>query len=165
MTISFTSRMIAGLLAVTLIQPAFLPASDSGLNAWQNLRQLTAGQDIEVIGRDHKSVRGSFVAFSDQSISLHRKQRDVTMSRSDVVQVRRRSAKSGSHMLIGAAIGGGAGAGIGAGIGESVGNESGGDFNNLKPAIIGICAAVGILVGVLIGSVAGNRHTTIYAIS
>jgi hypothetical protein len=165
MAVSFAGKIVAGLLAVTLLRPDLMTARDTHLTVWENLRQLTAVQEIEVTTRDHKSVQGSFLALSDQSISLRRKQKEITIPRPDVVRVRLHSSSGRTHMLIGAAIGGGAGAGVGAGIGESVSNGSGLDFNNLKPAIIGVCAGVGALVGLLIGSVVGGRHTIVYSVS
>ena len=156
------SRLLAGLLALTLVRPALMTAGDSNLTSWQNLAQLTPGQDIEVTMTNGKSVQGSFLSFGDPSIGLRAKQKDITISRSDVSRVQMHPARRRRNTWIGAGLGAGAGAGVGAGIGEGVANESGGDFRNLKPAIIGISAAIGAGVGALMGSLIGGRHTTIY---
>jgi hypothetical protein len=137
---------------------------DTNLTDWQNCRQLVAGQEIEVTTSNGRSVQGAFIGFGDQSISLHRKQNDITIPRTEVSRVQLHPAKRGRYTWIGAALGAGAGAGVGAGIGEQVANESGGDFRNLKPAIIGVSAGIGALVGALIGSVIGSRRTTIYIV-
>lgn len=156
------AKIIAGMVAITSLEPALMLASDSNVTSWQNLKQLAAGQAIEVTKTKGRPVRGTFIGFVDQAISLREKQQEIAIPRADVSRVRLRPAKSGRYIWIGAAIGAGAGAGVGAGIGESVANESGGDFRNLKPAITGVSAGLGALVGAVIGSAIGGRHTTIY---
>ena len=162
MRISFVSRIIAGLLAVTIVKPALMTAGGTSLTSWQNLEQLISGQEIEVTMSNGRSVQGSFISFGNPSISLRGKQKDITISRADVSRVRLHPARRRRYTWIGAALGAGAGAGVGAGIGEHVAYESGGDFRNLKPAIIGISAGIGAGVGALIGSMIGSRHATIY---
>lgn len=159
MRVSLAKKIIAGLVTATL-QPALLMAGDTHLTAWQNLQQLAAGQQIEVTTTNGRSVRATFISFGDQSISLHAKQQDMTIPRTEVSRVRLRPARGRRDTWIGAAVGAGAGAGVG--IGEHVADESGGDFSNLKPAIIGICAGIGALVGTLVGTATGSRHTIIY---
>jgi hypothetical protein len=158
----FAKEIVAGLIAITIVNPAFAMAGDGNLTSWQNLQQLDAGQEIAVTKTDGGAVRGTFVGFADQSISLKWKQQDITITRTDISLVRLRSARGRRYTWIGAALGAGAGAGVGAGIGEHVAYESGGDFRNLKPAIIGVCAGIGALAGAAVGSAIGSRHTTIY---
>ena len=135
-------------------------AAGGKLRSWQNLQQLGAGQEIEVTRTNGEEVRGSFVAFADQSISLRGKQKDITIAQTDVSRVQLRPAGHRRHGgWIGAGIGAGAGAGVGAGIAASVAT----DFSVLRPVFIGTGAAVGALVGAAIGSLIGGRHTTIYA--
>lgn len=137
-------------------------ASDSSVSAWQNLRQLTTGQEIEVTQTKGSPVRGTFISFADESISVRDKEKEIAIPRADVSRVRLRPAGRGKYTWIGAAVGAGAGAGVGVGIGESLANQSGGDFRNLKPAIIGVSAGLGAVAGLLVGSALGGRHTTIY---
>lgn len=150
------------MVAIALLNPALMLASDTSATSWQNLRQLATGQEIEVTRTNGSSVRGTFISFVDQSISLREKQQELAIPRTDVSRVRLRPAKRRRYLWIGLAVGAGAGAGAGAGIGENLANESGGDFRNLKPAIIGVSAGLGALVGAVIGSVIDGRHTTIY---
>jgi len=131
-------------------------AKDSNVNSWQNLKQLAAGQEIEVTKTKGRPVRGAFMGFVDQSISVREKQQEIAIPRADVARVQLRPAKRGRYLWIGAAVGAGAGAGVGLGIGEGVANESGGDFRNLKPAITGVSAGLGALVGAVIGSAIGG---------
>ena len=156
-------KTVAVMVAITLLGPTLMAAGDSNVTSWQSLQQLAPGQKIEVARTKSGPVRGTFVSFSDQSITLREKQQETAISRADVSRVRLLPARRRRYALIGAAVGAGAGAGAGAGIGESVANESGGDFRNLKPAIIGVTAGLGALIGLVIGSAAGGRHTTIYS--
>ena len=117
--------------------------------SWQNLQRLAAGQEIEVTKTDGKPVRGAFIGFADQSISVRQKQQEIAIPRAEVSRVRLRT--KGSRYTW-----------IGAGIGEGVAKQSGGDFSNLKPAIIGVSAGLGALAGAVIGSLIEGRHTTIY---
>lgn len=137
-------------------------ASDSSVSAWQNLRQLSAGQEIEVTKTKGGTVRGAFVAFSDESISVREKQQETAIPQREVSRVRLRPARRGRYTLLGLGVGAGAGAGVGAGIAQSLSNRSGWDFRNLKPAIIGVTAGIGALVGLAVGSALGGRHTTVY---
>ena len=164
MTVFSANKIVVGLLAVTLLKPEPMTAGDPNLTDWQNFRQLGTGQEIAVTTSNGRSVQGAFVNFGDHSITLHWKQKDITIPRTDVSRVRLHRTMRRKYTWIGAALGGAAGGGVGAGIGENVANQSGGDFRNLKPAIIGVSAGVGALVGGVIGSLIGNRYTTIYAV-
>ncbi len=159
---AFFAGIVAGTVAITLLASPPILAGDSSVSAWQNLRQLSAGQEIEVTKTKGSTVRGTFVAFTDESISVREKQQETAVPRAEVSRVQLRPAGRGKCKWIGLAIGAGAGAGVGAGLGESLSNRSGGDFKNLKPAIIGLSAGIGALVGLVVGSALGGRHTTIY---
>jgi len=149
-------------MAIALMEPAMLLAGDDDTPTnWQNLQKLAAGQSIEVAKSEGVPIKGDFVSFTDQSITLRGKQ-NITLARAEVRRVKVRPSSGRKWLWIGALVGGGAGAGIGAGIGDRVANESGGDFANLKPAITGVSAGIGALTGVVIGSLVASRHTTIY---
>src|SRR5450759_3634402 len=62
MRISFVSRIIAGLLAVTIVKPALMTAGGTSLTSWQNLEQLISGHAIEVTMRNGRSVQRSGLA-------------------------------------------------------------------------------------------------------
>ena len=156
-------KAVAVMVAIALLGPTLVAAGESNPTSWQNLQQLATGQKIEVIKTKNGPVRGTFISFADQSITLREKQQEIAIPRADVSRVRLLPAKRGRYRWIGAAVGAGAGAGAGAGIGEGVANESGGDFRNLKPAIIGVTAGLGALVGAIVGYALGGRRTTIYS--
>lgn len=156
------TKTIVALLTIAIL-PATLAGSEDGPAAWQSIRQLSAGQKIEVIKKDGKSLKGAFISFSDDSIRLGGKRQEVSVPRANVLRVRTNPDRGRRNTWIGAAIGAGGGLVVGGLLGERLANESGGDFANLKPAAIGLSAGVGALVGALIGSAVGNRHTTIYS--
>src|SRR5580692_3890865 len=99
----FAKEIVAGLIAITLVNPALMVAGDGNLTSWQNLQQLGAGQEIAVTKSDGGAVRGAFIAFADQSISLRGKQQDITIARTDVSRVRLRPASGRRYAWIGAA--------------------------------------------------------------
>jgi hypothetical protein len=157
------ARFIAGMAAMTLLAPAPMPAGESPATSWQNLKQLTAGQELEVTPLKGAPMRATFVGFSDQSITLRTRTGESALARAEVSRVRLAPPRGRKHIWIGAALGAGAGAGIGAGLGEGLTKESGGDFRGYKPAITGVSAGVGALVGALLGSMIGGRPKTVYA--
>ncbi|MFQ5817038.1 MAG: hypothetical protein ACE5H2_03660 [Terriglobia bacterium] len=65
-------------------QPRMSPASESD---WDNLAQLQPGQRILVETMDNVRHRGTFVAYSDEAISLREDKRDVGYRRKEVLRV------------------------------------------------------------------------------
>jgi hypothetical protein len=117
-----TTRLV---LAFLLLAPAFALAQ-SGQNSWVSLGQLHAGQKIQVLDRNLKSLDGTFRSFTEESISLQTKHGVVTLKRSDVMRVSsREKSKRARNMLIGLAIGAGAGAAVGAALDTRVNYERG----------------------------------------
>jgi len=139
-----------------------LAAQTSDSSSWASVRGLTPGRPIEVIDSQGAAFKGELSGVSADSITVNVKHRTVAVPRSEVSLVRVRSGKRRRYALIGAAIGAGAGLGLGVAGGESLSNGGGGDLANLKPAIIVGSGAAGALIGTVIGSVAGNRATTVY---
>jgi len=85
--------------------------------AWNNLKQLSPGQQVRVVVNSNKTVKGRFQSGTDDAIIIRSKGADQTLSRNSVQQVSsRRAGHRGWHALIGAAIGAGAGLGTGAAI-------------------------------------------------
>lgn len=128
---------------------------------WQNLRVIAPGQAIDIGKTGGESLKGDFVAFNADSVTVRTRRGELSIPKPDVARVRLRGHRS-RNTWIGAGIGAAAGAGIGAGIGESLSNTSGGDFANLKPAVAGATAVVGAAVGAILGSVLSGRHSEVY---
>jgi hypothetical protein len=108
-----------------LLVPAFALAQ-SGQDSWVSLGQLHAGQKIQVVDMNLKSMDGTFLSFTEESIFLRVKHGVVTVKRSDVMRVSsREKSKRTRNMLIGLAIGAGAGAAVGAALDTRVNYERG----------------------------------------
>jgi hypothetical protein len=125
-----------------LVVPAFAMAQ-SGQDSWVSLGQLHAGQKIQVVDTNLKSTDGTFLSFTEESISFQVKHGAVTVKRSDVMRVSsREKSKRVRNMLIGLAIGAGAGVAIGAAMDARVNYER------------GECC-IGITLGLLAGAPTG----------
>jgi hypothetical protein len=143
------------ILIFVLGLPAALRAQTQ--NQWSDLKGLRVGQGIEVIESSMKNQGGTFVALSDEGITLREKNSDVSIKRENVVRVSTTSgARRGEHAVIGLVVGGVIGAGIGAASFE-------------RGAYIGKWRGIGALVGVAIGAPSGAAvglcipaHATIY---
>ena len=117
-------RLIWGLFLLVLLPG--LGLAQTGLESWDNLSQLHAGQKIEVVDMKLKSLKGTFVSFSEGAISLRVKESEVAVPRPDVLRVsEREDSKRVRNMLIGLAIGAGAGVAIGAAMDARVNYETG----------------------------------------
>lgn len=92
---------------------------------WNNLKQLSPGQQVRVQLSDTKFSKGDFQSVSDDAIVIRAKGADQTFQRSGVKKVSsRHSGHRARHALIGAAIGAGAGLGIGASIDNDCNSQS-----------------------------------------
>jgi len=74
--------------------------------AWSQVRQLSAGDDVRAVLRARTSHRGTFRTADDESITLLVSGGDRRLSRADVRQVSMaRGASRRRHVLVGLAIG------------------------------------------------------------
>ncbi len=101
---------VFSLLLVTTIFSISLPAQELGKYSWENLQQVRMGQKIEVVDTNLKKLKGTFLSFSDEAISLRVKKQEVGVQRPNVLRVSmREKSKRLRNALIGLAIGAGAG--------------------------------------------------------
>jgi hypothetical protein len=133
--------------------------------SWDALRQLQAGEKLEVERKAAKKVSGKFVSLSDAGLVIERNGKNLSFTRDEVKNIWRVTPTSRKKQVIFAAIGGGAGFFAGALIGLSLaskrcqpncGDEKAGD----------VAAVVGLSVGgALLGrAAAGNgRRALIYS--
>jgi hypothetical protein len=123
--------------------------------AWDKLKRLSAGQQIQVVQTDAKSTTGNFRSVTDEAIVVSTATGEQTISRQRVLRV---SAKGPGHrkrnVLIGAGIGAGAGLGIGAAMDSS--SKCGQTsfcldiFPNLGKEVV---TPLGAIAGAIIGAV------------
>jgi hypothetical protein len=120
--------------------------------AWNNLKQLTPGQQVRVVVNNNKSFKGQFQSTTDDAIIIRSKDTDQTLLRSSVQLVSsRRAAHRGRHALIGAAIGAGAGLGIGAAIDDDCSSNSIVCTGNKGKAILTpVLGLLGAVIGALL---------------
>ncbi len=106
---------VFSLLLVTTVFSVSLPAQESGEHSWENLQQVRVGQKIEVVDTNLKKLKGTFVSFSEEAISLRVKKDEVGVQREDVFRVSLRGRpKRSTSAIVGAAIGALVGVGVGA---------------------------------------------------
>ena len=105
---------VASLLFGLLVSCSLHAADNPG---WNNLKQLSPGQQVRVVVNGNKTIKGQFQSSTDDALIILTKGGEQTVPRNSVQQVSsRRAGHRGRHALIGAAIGAGAGLGTGAAI-------------------------------------------------
>lgn len=118
-------------------------------NNWENLSALRVGQKIVVVDMDLKTYRGTFVAYSEEAISLRADSGDRGIERAHVLRVSdREHSKRFRNTLLGAAIGAGAALAVGAIVDESFSDET----NIAKTIFTPIGAGAGAAVGAAFAS-------------
>ncbi len=123
-----------------------LQAQQPGKDSWDNLNRLQAGQKIQLVQMDLKSLKGQFLGFTDEMISLRVKKDEVAVPREDVFRVSfRGKPKRGQNALlmmgVGAGLGAISGAAVGAGFHEV--GETGVFVLAFTPIGAGVGAALG----------------------
>jgi hypothetical protein len=131
--------------------------------SWENLSAIGAGHKIEVLELNSKKVSGTFMNFSNTSISLQALSGSQSILRQDVRSV---TLLENHHRLRNALIGGAIGAGAGAGIGAAA-------YRSCSPTqsfcidpigrggVAGIGAVVGFAGGAIVGAL-WPSHKTVY---
>jgi len=133
-------------------------AAAADTSSWQNLAALKPGQKIDVRTRTG-NFNGEFLHFDPQGITIRDKNGERALAQADVDRVS--LAKRSRGIWIGLIAGAGGGVVVGSALGTRLANESAGDFNNLKGAVTGGCAAAGALIGTAIGA-SVRRGTVVY---
>ena len=124
---------------------------------WDNLQQLRVGQKIEVVDTNLKKLKGTFLSFSDEAISLRVGKDEVGVQRPNAFRVSSREhSKRLRNTLIGLAIGGGIGVAVGA-IGDARSGESGEHVGAYAFGLLG--SGIGAGLGAALPS-----HQTIYKV-
>jgi hypothetical protein len=107
-----------GLLVLSLAIATNSALGDDNKNqaAWNKLKQVSAGQEIQVVQDGAKSTTGNFRSLTDEAIVVSGATGEQTISRQSVLRV---SSKGQGHRKRNALIGAGIGAGVGLGIGAA----------------------------------------------
>jgi hypothetical protein len=150
-----TTSRICFMLVFFLVLP-FVPGAQAEQGQWSDLKGLKLGQGIEVIESSMKSHGGTFVALTDEAITLREKDSNVSVKRETVARISTTSgARRGEHAVIGLVAGGLIGAGIGAASGKNLFFSRGRGGG----ALLGV--AIGTPAGAAVGATI-PAHTTIY---
>jgi hypothetical protein len=141
-------------VASSILGLIFSPAPSAARKSdWDTVKQLSQGQQIQIVLNDAKSYSGEFHSATDDAISVHMSTGDQTFNRPSI---RRISSKGRGHRgrnaLIGAAIGAGVGLGIGAAIDRCPANSIVCTGNKGKAIGAPLFALVGAAVGAVLPS-------------
>jgi hypothetical protein len=121
--------------------------------AWDKLKKLSAGQEIQVVENGATSTSGRFRSVTDEAMVMSTASGEQTLNRQSILRV---SSKGKGHRkrnaLIGAGIGAGAGAGIGAAADASCGGCTNG-FPQLHNLGVYVFTPVGAIAGAIVGAV------------
>ena len=144
------------LLIVTTILSVSLQAQGPGKQSWDNLNRLQPGQKIQVVQMDMKSLKGRFLGFTEETISVRVKKDEVAVARADVLRV---SLRGKPKRMRNTVIGWGTGAGIGLAVGAGVDAASKETYDLGKQAF----PPLGFLIGGVVGAVIPiPNYRTIY---
>jgi len=120
---------------------------------WDRLKQLSAGQEIQVVQNDVKSSRSNFRSVTDEGIVVSTATGEQTIARQSILRV---SSKGAGHRMRNTLIGAGVGAGVGLGIGAAADSHkacTGLCINVLPNAGKEVGTPLGAIVGGIIGAV------------
>ena len=159
--ISYTANLWILPMLMAIISVS-LRAQQPGKDSWDNLNRLQAGQKIQVVQMDMKSLKGRFIVVSEEAISLRIKKDEVGVPRVNVLRVSSLDrSKRKRNILLGLAIGAGGGMLAGAGVASAAVGFDEGQGSNPAATIVGFLAA-GAAAGVAVGASSGYR--TIYRV-
>ncbi len=159
--ISYTANLWILPMLMAIISVS-LRAQQPGKDSWDNLNRLQAGQKIQVVQMDMKSLKGRFIVVSEEAISLRIKKDEVGVPRVNVLRVSSLDrSKRKRNILLGLAIGAGGGMLAGAGVASAAVGFDEGQGSNPAATIVGFLAA-GADAGVAVGASSGYR--TIYRV-
>ena len=146
-------RVIETLLLLLLVPGFSFPQSSQ--NNWDNLKQLRPGQRIEVVDSSMKTLRGAFVLFTDEAITLLAGKSQESIERAKVVRVSvRDTSRRTRNMALASGIIGGIVL-IPAGILLAQQSNEGNSCGACVPAIV-----AGFGGGAALGAIPGSR--TVY---
>lgn len=148
------TRLLAMLVLAGSMTAITLDAAGTGLvmERWNNIKQLSPGQELRVVLNDAKSFQGRFQGVSEDALVLRLAAGEQTFNRQDVLRV---SIKSKSHRgrnaLIGLAVGLGAGVLVGVASPE-LGQGKCAQGSCVNAASVAVPGFVGAVVGTGIGA-------------
>jgi hypothetical protein len=153
-------KALNALLVIALLSCTTM--AGTGPYDWANVKKLKAGSRVLVQTKTGRTIKGEVRLVTDETMFLETTLPDgnvwdVTLDKSDVLEVRRRGGLgSGVNSLFGAAIGLGVGVAVGAGFDAA---HKGGDDPGIGKFIFGL---LGTTTGLAAGTAIPTRDKTIY---
>ena len=145
------------LAVLVLMTTPRLALAQSGEDSWDRLRQLHAGQKIEVVNMKLKSVTGNFTGYDDHAVLLRVDRDEVSIPRGDVLSIKNREiSHRRRNVLLGLAIGAAGGLAIGAIKGATY-HESG-----ETGVFMAVCTPIGAGIGAGLGAALPAGAVTVY---
>ncbi len=149
-------RVLSAILPLLLFP--IVTTAQTAEGSWENLNQLRVGQKIELVETNLKKLKGTFLSFSEEAISLRVGKDEVGVPRVNVLRVGSLDqSKRKRNIVLGVALG--AGLGVAAGIGLSYAWFDEGDQAKAVALIVG-CSAGGAAALGAMGASSG--YQTIY---
>ena len=153
-------RQVKGIVCLGLLclflgiatSPA-LGDDDKNQANWDRLKQLSPGEEIQVVQNGAKSSRSNFRSVTDEAIVVSTAAGEQAIARQSILRV---SSKGKGHRVRNALIGAGVGAGAGLGIGAATDHHIActGICVNILPNLgEEIVPPLGAIVGAVIGAV------------
>ena len=135
-------------------------AAQTGEHSWENLNQLWVGEKIQVVDTNLKSLKGKFLGFSEEAISLRVGKDEVAIPRANVLRVGSRWKSKGlRRILIGMALGGGVGLVTGAALSPHLSRAIDLPPGKTDFSFMYATTAVGVLTGAALGRVFPGYQT------
>src|SRR5262245_4578557 len=127
---------------------------------WEAVRSIPAGDEITVVTRDGKQLKGRMSGISGPTLSFTSKNRPVSLDQPEIKKIYRQvtGGSRAKNSLLGTGIGAGIGAGIGLFFVAAYGEDVDGDF---FATLMGFGAGIGAGVGVLFK---GSKKLLIYEV-
>ena len=133
-------------------------SAQSPQESWDNLRQLRAGEGIEIVDAKMKSHRGNFTTYTQERISLREDGREMTIPRTEVASVKRfGESHRRRNTLLGLAIGTAGGLAVGFIRGKTYHEE--GETTVFMAVWTPIGAGIGAAAGVVLPA---HNEVTVY---
>ncbi len=128
-----------------------LCAQQRAKQSWDNLNRLQAGQKVQVVQMDMKSLKGRFLGFTEETISVRVKKDEVAVARADVLRISLRGKpRRTRNTLIGLGTGAGIGLAVGAGV-DAASKEPNCTFLCLPNIGKQVFTPLGFLIGGVVG--------------
>ena len=136
-----------------LTQGANTPTTDG----WEVVKATSVEDELEVVRRDGRKVRGRLLTVSDTTLRLSRKDEVIDLGKADIFRIYRSTPKSGEFHRLTSGIGATVGGGVGLAVALSTNRRSYGRGPSAAIVLIPVGTALGAIGGYILGSKMKSR--------